>query len=91
MGQMRPVVNIEDLANLEDDEIREIISRLGRDKLPIIMKIVSEHFSERFQANMPTAEWQALAEAIEEPVPLTTVETAQARLLQFYRSDDPLV
>jgi len=93
LGQLRPVLAFEDLAELEDDEIRQVIFRLGRDKLAVVFKAVSEHFKDRFGANMSAEEWQALAAAMEElgPMPLSAVEAAQARILQEFRSDDPLV
>jgi hypothetical protein len=93
VGQLHPVSTFEDLAELEDDEIRQVIFRLGRDKLAVVFKAVSERFKDRFRACMSDAEWEALAAAMEElgPMPLSAVEAAQARVLQQYRTDDPLV
>ena len=55
--------------------------------------MASEHFKERFAANMSAQEWQALVDAMEELGPLrqTEVEAAQVQILQKFRSDDPLV
>lgn len=93
LSQLKPVDAFEDLAELEDDEIREVIVRLGRDKLAVVFKAASERFKDRFLDNMSAAEWQALKDAMKElgPMPLSEVQAAQARLLQHYRSDDPLV
>jgi len=93
LGQLRPVHRFEDLADLEDDEIRDVIWRLGRDRLAVALKAVSDHFKDRFRTSMSDAEWQALIEAMEElgPTPLSEVETLQTEILRQYRSDDPLV
>ena len=93
VGRLRPVHTFESLAELEDAEIREIIVRLGRDRLSVALKTVSDRFKERFSANMTGEEWQALTEATEElgPIPLTEVEAAQLEILHKFRSDDPLV
>ena len=81
LGQLRPVQCFEDLADLADDEIREVIVRLGRDRLSVVFKTVSDHFKDRFAANMSDGEWQALAEAMEElgPMPVTQVEAESRR------------
>ncbi|MFH1570950.1 MAG: FliG C-terminal domain-containing protein [Gemmatimonadota bacterium] len=93
LGQLRPVTTFEDLAGLEDDEIRQVVFRLGRDKLAIALRAVSPRCTDRFRACMSQDEWQALTAAMEElgPMPLSQVEAAQTRILQQYRSDDPLV
>ena len=52
VGRLRPVHTFESLADLDDAEIREIIVRLGRDRLSVALKTVSERFKERFSANM---------------------------------------
>jgi len=91
--KLRPVRGIEDLANLDDDETREIIWRVGRDDLSIAMKAVSDHFKERFRANMSASEWQALNEQTEElgPMLLTRVEEVQHQIAQKFRSDHDMV
>ena len=93
VGQLRPVHAFESLADLEDDEIREIIVRVGRDRLAIAFKSVSDHFKNRFSTNMTAAEWRALVEATEAlgPMPQTAVEAVQLEILRKFRSDDPLV
>lgn len=90
---LRPVHTFESLAELEDAEIREIIDRVGRDRLAVAFKSVSDRFKDRFSANMTAEEWQALAEAMEElgPMSLTAVEAVQLEILRKFRSDDPLV
>ncbi len=93
VGRLRPVHTFESLADLEDDEIREIIVRVGRDRLAIAFKSVSDRFKDRFSANMTAEEWQTLVDATEKlgPIPLTAVEAVQLEILRKFRSDDPLV
>lgn len=91
--KLRPVHNLEDLADLDDDEIREIIWRVGRDDLAIAMKAVSDHFKERFRATTSDAEWQALTEQMEDlgPMLLVNVEAVQHQITQKFRSDQDMV
>ena len=93
LGKLRPVRVFEDLAELEDHEIQQVIFRLGRDRMAVALKAASAHLLERLRQNMSTEAWQALTDAIEElgPLPLSVVEVEQARVLEKYRSDDPLV
>lgn len=93
LGKLRPVRVFEDLAEMEDHEIQQVIFRLGRDRLAVALKTASARLLERLRHNMSTEAWQALTDAIEElgPLPLSVVEVEQARVLEKYRSDDPLV
>ncbi len=96
VGRFRPVNTFEDLADLEDSEIREIISRVGRDDLAIAMKAANEHFKDRFLGNMPEEERRALTEYMEllGPMLLREVEEVQRRIADKFRpwpSDDAYV
>lgn len=93
LTHLHPVHSFEDLAHLEDDEIRQVILRMGRDKLALVLKTASEPLQARFRTSMDDGEWQALQQAIEAlgPVPLSAVQAAQARALQVYRTEDPMV
>lgn len=92
-ARLQPVSTFEDLAELDDGEIREVIWRVGRDALAIAIKSVSEHFKERLHACMDEREWRALIEQMEElgPMPLSEVEIVQLQILRKYCSDDRLV
>ena len=93
LGQLCPIREFEDLADLEDEEIRRLIFRFGRDRLAMALKQARARLKDRFRANMAAAEWQALEHATEElgPEPLSKVEEAQTEILRHYRSEDPLV
>jgi hypothetical protein len=93
VGRLHPVYTLESLAELEDAEVREVIVRVGRDRLAVAFKSVSDRFKDRFSANMTAEEWQALVEATEKlgPMPQTAVEAVQLEILNKFRSDDPLV
>ncbi len=93
LGKLRPVRTFEDLAELEDHEIQQVIFRLGRDRLAVALKTASARLLQRLRQNMSTDAWQALTDAMEAlgPLPLSAVEVEQARVLEKYHSDDPLV
>lgn len=93
LGRLHPIQTFEDFAELEDDEIRQVIFRAGRDRLAVALKSATQKLMDRLQANMDAAAWQALVDAIDAlgPVPASTVEVEQARFVQQYRSDDPLI
>ena len=93
LGELHLVQSFEDLAGLEDEEIRMLIFRLGRDRLSVALKGASDHLMARIRKNTSPDAWQALIEAIEAHglLSLSTVEAERARILEKYRSDDPLV
>lgn len=93
LGQLPPVRQFEDLADLEDEEIRRLYFRYGRDRLAVCMKAASERLKDRFQATTSEAEWQALTEAMEElgPMPLSWVQEVQNEILKHYRTEDTFV
>ena len=74
--------SFEALADLPDDQIREVIARVGRDDLSIAMKAVTEHFKERFWSNMPEDQREALNEHAEwlGPMRLSEVEEVQRKI-----------
>ena len=89
LGQLPPIRQFEDLASLEDEEIRRLVFRFGRDRLARALKQVSDQLEGRFRANMAEAEWQSLTDAIEKlgPTPME-VEAAQIDILRHYYSED---
>jgi|GEM_PF-801121 len=93
LGKLHPVQTFEDFAGLEDQEIQQVIFRLGRDRLSVALKAASDRLKARFKSNMSPAAWQALVDAMETlgPMPLSAVEVEQARILEKFRSDDPVV
>jgi hypothetical protein len=93
LGKLHPVLTFEDIAEFEDHEIRQVIVRLGRDRLSVALKVASDRLKERFRANMSAAAWQALADAMEElgPLSLSAVKVEQALVLEKFCSDDSVV
>jgi flagellar motor switch protein FliG len=82
--------SFEALADLPDDQIKEIIARVGRDQLTIAMKAASEHFKDCFLGNMPPAQVQALTQHMEwlGPMRLSDVEAVQREIADKFRPDD---
>ncbi|MBT4101129.1 MAG: hypothetical protein HOM68_18085 [Gemmatimonadetes bacterium] len=93
LGKLHPIQNFEDFAALADHEIRQVIFRLGRDRLAVALKTGSDQLMARFESNMSPAAWQALVDAMEAlgPMPMSAVEVEQARILEKFRTDDPVV
>jgi len=92
-GKLRPVNAFEDLADLDDGEVREMVWRVGRDDLAMALKTASEHFRERVRDNVSDDEWGKLVAQMEElrPVLASQVQMAQLAILGKFRSDDPVV
>ena len=93
LGQLPPVRQFEDLTELEDEEIRRLIFRFGRDRLAVALKAATDRLKDRFQTNTSEAEWQALTDAMEElgPMPLSWVQEVQNEILKHYRTEDTFV
>ncbi len=92
-GLVHPVARFDDFANLEDHEIQQLISRIGRDRLAVALKASSDRLLERFRANMSAAAWQALVDTMEKlgRLPMSVMEVERAQMLAQYCSNDPLV
>ncbi len=87
------MARFDDFANLEDHEIQQLISRIGRDRLAVALKASSDRLLERFRANMSAAAWQALVDTMEKlgRLPMSVMEVERAQMLAQYCSNDPLV
>ena len=57
------------------------------------MKASSDHFKERFRANMSAEAWQALTDQMEErgPMLLNEVQLVQLRITDIFRTDQQMV
>jgi flagellar motor switch protein FliG len=84
------VTSFEALADLPDDQIKEVIARVGRDRLTVAMKAATEHFKDRFLSNMPPDQVQALTQHMEwlGPMRLKEVEAVQQEIADKFRPDD---
>ena len=89
VGRFRPVSCFEDLAGLEDGEVEEIITRVGRDDLAVAMKAASDPFKDRFLGLMTKKERQALTDYMEYlgPMLLAEVEVVQRDIVEKFRSE----
>ena len=84
-----------EIADLSDEQIRELIARVGRDDLTIAMKAASEHVKDCVLGNVPEEERRAFTEHMEflGPIRLSEVEEVQRRIVAKFRpeSDDQFV
>jgi flagellar motor switch protein FliG len=92
--QAKPISisTFEDIEKLDDDQIREIIARVGRDDLTVALKAASDPLKDRILGNMPPEDRQALTEYMEflGPMLVTEVQLLQLQILHKFggRSGD---
>jgi flagellar motor switch protein FliG len=90
------ISTFEGIAELDDDQIREIIARVGRDDLTVALKAASDPLKDRILGNMPPEDREALTEYMEflGPMLLAEVELLQLRIVHKFggeSSDDTYV
>ena len=75
-----------DIADLDDDQIKEIIARVGRDDLTICLKAAEDHLKDKVLGNMSEEERLALTEYMEYlgPMRLSEVENLQWQVVQKF-------
>lgn len=78
--------SFEALADLPDDQIKEVIARVGRDDLTVAMKAATERFKDVFLGNMPEDQRLALTQHMEwlGPMRLDEVEDMQRRIARKF-------
>lgn len=78
-----------DIADLSDDQIKEIIARVGRDDFTTALKAGSEQLKERVRSSVGEAEWQAIASYMEwlGPMRLIDVELVQLQIVAKFRGE----
>ncbi len=78
-----------DIADLGEDQIREIIARVGRDDFTIALKDASEPLKERVRRSVTEAEWQAIASYMEwlGPMRLSDVILVQLQIVRTFRGE----
>ncbi len=86
----------EDIAGLDDDQIVEIIARVGRDDLTVALKAATEPVKDKLLGNMPKEEREALSHYMEwlGPMRLSEVEVVQLQIVNKFKdasSDDAFV
>ena len=84
-----------EIADLSDEQIREIIARVGRDDFAIAMKAADERLKDRVVNSLSPEETTVLTEHMEflGPIRLSEVEEVQRRIIAKFRpeSDDQFV
>ncbi len=76
-----------DIANLDDDQVKEIIARVGRDDLTVALKAASEPVKDKVLGNMSEEERHALTQYMEclGPMLLTEVEVVQLQIINKFK------
>ena len=85
-----------DIAGLDDDQIKEIIARVGRDDLTVALKAATEPLMDKVLGNMSEEEREALCQYMEwlGPMRLSEVEVVQLQIVNKFKdasSDDAFV
>ncbi len=76
-----------DIANLDDDQVKEIIARVGRDDLTVALKAASEPVKDKVLGNMSEEERHALTQYMEYlgPMLVTEVEVVQLQIINKFK------
>ena len=83
------ISHFHEIADLSDEQIREIIARVGRDDFAIAMKTADKRFEDRVQSSISEKEWNVLTEYREflGPIRLSDVEKTQRHIVEKFRSE----
>ena len=83
------ISHFHEIADLSDEQIREIIARVGRDDFTVALKAADERLMARVQSSLSEKEWKALTEYLEfcGPVRLRDVEKIQRSIVDKFRPD----
>ena len=81
------ISTFEDIAGLDDEQIGEIIARVGRDDLAVCLKAATEQLKDRVLSCMSEAERLALTQFMEftGPMLVTDVEHLQWQVVDKFR------
>ena len=79
----------EDIVQLADDQVREIIARVGRDDLTVALKAATDELKDKVLGNMSEAERLSLTEYMEwlGPMRLSEVEMVQLQIVNKFKVD----
>ena len=84
-----------EIADLSDEQIREIIARVGRDDMTVALKAADERLKDAVLGNMSEKERKILTEYMEflGPIRLSDVRAVQQRIVDKFRdpNDDEFV
>lgn len=79
----------DDIADLDDDQIREIVARVGRDDFTTALKAGSEQLKERVCSSLGPYQWRAIASYMEwlGPMRVIDVELVQLQIVAKFRGE----
>jgi flagellar motor switch protein FliG len=72
------ISTFEDIVGLDDEQIREIIARVGRDDLAVCLKAATEQLKDRVLSCMSQDEWLALTQFMEYTGPMLVTDVEHA-------------
>ena len=83
------ISHFHEIADLSDEQIREIIARVGRDDMTVALKAADERLMERVQSSISEKEWKVLTEYMEflGPLLLSEVEAMQRSIVDKFRPE----
>lgn len=75
-----------DIADLDDDQVKEIVARVGRDDIAVCLKAADERLKDKVLGNMSEEERRAMTEYIEflGPMRLSDVEYLMGQIVQKF-------
>jgi flagellar motor switch protein FliG len=78
-----------DIVDLDDDQIREIYARVGRDDLTVALKAATEALKDRVLSCLSEADGEALCSYMEwlGPMLLAEVEVMQLQIVRKFRGE----
>ncbi len=56
------ISHFHEIADLSDEQIREIFARVGRDDMTVAMKAADERLKDRVKSSISEQEWQAMVD-----------------------------
>jgi len=85
------ISTFEGIADLDDDQIREIVARVGRDDITVCLKAASDRVKDRLLGCLPEDQRTAICEYMEwlGPMRLSEVEHLQMQVVRKFNSDAP--
>ena len=83
------ISHFHEIADLSDEQIREIIARVGRDDMTVALKAADERLMDRVLSSISEKEWKVLTEYMEfcGPMLLSEVEAVQRRIVDKFRPE----
>jgi len=83
------ISHFHEIADLSDEQIREIITRVGRDDMTIALKAAEDSLKDRVLCCLPEKERKRLTEYMEflGPMLLSDVEVVQRQIVDKFRPE----